>query len=96
MGDFVLVEFPLEGQNTGTLVYYVAKILEIFEDGKLNLKFLRMKLAFTKNIFIFPAIKDVAFVEPRQINGVLVTSKGITRRQLRLVKVSQPAKIKYN
>ena len=59
----------------------VAKILEIFEDGQLNLKFLHMKLTFTKNIFIFPTIEDVSLVESRQIKGVLATSKCITKRQ---------------
>ena len=91
MGVFVLVELLLEeGRNAGTLISYDAKFLEILEDGQLNLKFLCMKSAFTKNIFTFLTIEDVALVEPRQIKGVLVTYKGIAKIQSHLVKVSPP------
>ena len=91
MGDFVLVELEQEeGRNAGTLVCYVAKVLEILEDGKLQLSFLRIREVFTKNTFGFPALEDEAPVEPRQVKGVLVTSQGCTKRQANLVKVIPP------
>ena len=81
MGDFVLVELELEeGRNTGTLVCYVAKVLGIMEDGKLQLSFLQLKNVLTKDTFTFPTILDEASVAPRQCKGVLVTTQGGTKR----------------
>ena len=96
MGDFVLVELPLEeGRNVGTMVCYVAQVLAILEGGKLNLSFLRMKSVLHKDTFTFPTILDEASVEPGQCKGVLTTSKGITKRQADLVKVS-PSLLPFN
>ena len=79
-----------EGKNIGTLVCYVAQVLAIMEDGNLNLSFLRINSPFTKDTFSFPAIADVTSIEPGQCKGVLVTSKGATKRQADLVKVNPP------
>ena len=90
-GDYVLVELKLEeGRNAGSLVCYVAQVKAILEDGKLKLSFLRMKSTFTKDTFFFPVILDEESVEPGQCKGVLVTSKGGTKRQADLVKVLPP------
>ena len=91
MGDFILVELKLEeGKNMGTLVCYVAQVVAIMEDGHFNLSFLRINSPFAKDTFSFPTIPDLASVEPGQCKGVLVTSKGATKRQASLVKVAPP------
>lgn len=91
VGDFVLVELTLEeGRTVGTKVCYVAHVLEVMQDGRLNLSFLRMKSAFTKDCFTFPAVQDETEVEPGCIRGVLVTSKSGTRRQADLIRVKPP------
>lgn len=90
MGDFVLVELRVEeGRNVGAPVCYVAQVLAILEDGRLNLSFLR-RSALTTDTFTFPTIIDEAAVQPGQCKGVLVTSKALTKRQANLVKITPP------
>ncbi|KAK4305757.1 hypothetical protein Pmani_022348 [Petrolisthes manimaculis] len=89
--DFVLVQLPLEeGRGVGTLVCYVAQVLAMKEGGRLNLSFLRMKSAVTRDTFTFPNVEDEAEVDPGQCLGVLKVAKGITKRQADLVKVFPP------
>ncbi|KAK4321956.1 hypothetical protein Pmani_007266 [Petrolisthes manimaculis] len=89
--DFVLVQLPLEeGRGVGTLVCYVAQVLSMKEGGRLNLSFLRMKSAVTRDTFTFPNVEDEAEVDPGQCLGVLKVAKGITKRQADLVKVFPP------
>ncbi|MPC41166.1 hypothetical protein E2C01_034751 [Portunus trituberculatus] len=56
-------------------------VLTIMEDGKFNLSLLCMKSAFSKDTFTFLTILDEASVEPEQCKGVLVTTKGATKKQ---------------
>ena len=79
-----------EGRNTGTEVCYVAKVLSILEDGKMQCSFLRLKNLLTKDTFAFPTVLDEEFVTPTQCRGVLVTAQDATKRQSDLVKVSPP------
>ncbi|KAK4309208.1 hypothetical protein Pmani_019134 [Petrolisthes manimaculis] len=89
--DFVLVQLTLEeGRGVGTLVCYVAQVLSMKEGGRLNLSFLRMKSAVTRDTFTFPNVQDEAEVDPGQCLGVLKVAKGITKRQADLVKVFPP------
>ena len=92
VGDFVLVELKLEeGRNVGKMVCYVAKVLEVLDNGRrLNLSFLRLRSAFSTDAFTFPPIEDEEEVTRDQVKGVLVTTKGATKRQSDLIKVSPP------
>ena len=91
VGDFVLVELPLEeGRNAGTLVCYVAKVMEMQEDGKVKLSFLRMKSCGQKEMFTFPPIEDMQVYDRSVIKGGLATNRGATKRQSDLVKVYPP------
>lgn len=87
-----MVELTLEeGRTAGTKVFYVAKVLAIMEDGKLNLSFLRIKTLFSsKDTFVFPTNTDEGAVERGQCKGVLVTVQAATKRQADLVRVSPP------
>ena len=92
MGDFVLVELPLEeGRNVGSIVCYVAQVLGIEDGGMLNLSFLRMKATcILKNTFHFPYKTDVLTVDREQCKGVLVVRKEGTKRQAGTIKVYPP------
>ena len=92
----MLVELKLEeGRNSGALVCYVAQVLAVLEDGRLNLSFLRMRSAFTKDSFAFPTIVDEAAVSRDQVKGVLVISRSGTKRQADLIKVT-PSLFAFN
>ena len=91
MGDFVLVELPLEeGRQVGSPVCYVARVLAIEEDGKLTLSFLRMKSSPLKDTYCFPAIEDEGQYDVGKVKGVLSVTSGATKRQAGLIKVSPP------
>ena len=91
MGDFVLVELQLEeGRNAGTLVCYVGQVLELQEDGMLNISFLRMRSVFVKNTFCFPTIEDEEPVTRDKVKGVLTTTRSGTKRQASLIQVTPP------
>ena len=90
MGDFVLVEVMLEQRkNVGTLAGYVAQVLDIMEDGRFNLSFLRARSG-QPNTFSFPDIRDELPVEPGQVKGVLVTRQEGTKRQASVIRVFPP------
>ena len=89
MGDFVLVELPLEeGRQAGSLVCYVARVLAIEEDGRLNLSFLRLKSSQLKDTYCFPTIVDEGLYDVGKVKGVLAVTPGATKRQADLIKVS--------
>ena len=92
VGDFVLAELPLEkGRNAGTLVCYVAKVMEVLqEEGKVKLSFLRMKSCGMKDTFTFPPNEDVQVYDRDVLKGGLATNRGATKRQSDLVKVYPP------
>ena len=67
---------------------YFAKILDILEDGQLNLKFLRIKSVFTQKIYLHSRPSNMWLWMSQDKSSVLVTSKGITKTQSHLVKMS--------
>lgn len=80
--DFVVVLFPLKI----TLVYYVAKILEIIEDNDVDtnffVSFLRLKNR-THQTFCEPIVPDTAGIQMHDIKYILPVPKiiGSSRRQ---------------
>ena len=66
-----------EGPKEREQVHYMRKILAIEADGHFDMKFLRVKSPFTRDMFSFPEIEDVTKVE-RWCKGVLVTQKRST------------------
>ena len=86
-----MVELPLEeGRQTGSLVHYVARVLAIEEDGRLNLSFLRLKSSKMKDTYHFPTIIDTGVYDVGKVKGVLVLTPGTTKRQAGLIKVFPP------
>ncbi|KAG0720096.1 hypothetical protein GWK47_049168 [Chionoecetes opilio] len=56
VGDFVLVQLVFKGKRSEELVHFVAKVISLEEDGRLQLDFLRIKSPLLKDTFHFPAI----------------------------------------
>ena len=68
-------------------MYFVAKVIALEDDGRLEVDFLRLKSAICKDTFHFPEISDVDTVERSKVLGVLNVTKGTTQRQANLFKV---------
>ncbi|KAG0713848.1 Jerky -like [Chionoecetes opilio] len=90
VGDFVLVQLVFKGKRSEELVHFVAKVISLEEDGRLQLDFLRIKSPLLKDTFHFPAIGDVDSVDRSRVLGVLTVSTGTTQRQANLIKVLPP------
>lgn len=90
MDDFVLVQLNFEGNKSEDVVHFVGKVLSLQEDGKLEIDFLRNKSPLLRDTFHFPDISDVDSVERSKVLGVLSVSKGTTKRQASLIKISPP------
>ncbi|KAG0717061.1 hypothetical protein GWK47_055189 [Chionoecetes opilio] len=90
VGDFVLVQLVLQGEDVEELVHFVAKVHFPGGDGRLQLDFLRIKSPLLKDTFHFPAIGDVDSVDRSRVLGVLTVSTGTTQRQANLIKVLPP------
>ncbi|KAG0722824.1 hypothetical protein GWK47_043832 [Chionoecetes opilio] len=78
VGDFVLVQLVFKGKRSEELVHFVAKVISLEEDGRLQLDFLRIKSPLLKDTFHFPAIGDVDSVDRSRVLGVLTVSTGTT------------------
>ena len=90
-GDFVLVELPYEeGKQVGSYAHYVAQVLTIEEDGRLYLSFLRLKSSPMKDTYSFPPSVDKGVYDVGNVKGVLVITRGGTKRQEGLIKVFPP------
>ncbi|KAG0713966.1 RNA-binding protein 45 [Chionoecetes opilio] len=87
VGDFVLVQLVFKGKRSEELVHFVAKVISLEEDGRLQLDFLRIKSPLLKDTFHFPAIGDVDSVDRSRVLGVLTVSTGTTQRQANLIKL---------
>ena len=86
----MLVELEQEeGRFSGTPLHFVAKILHIRED-RIKLSFLRKQSVFVNNMFRFPDVEDISTINRTASKGVLVTSRGATRRQEKIIRVVPP------
>ncbi|KAG0719895.1 hypothetical protein GWK47_049552 [Chionoecetes opilio] len=70
VGDFVLVQLVFKGKRSEELVHFVAKVISLEEDGRLQLDFLRIKSPLLKDTFHFPAIGDVDSVDRSRVSFV--------------------------
>lgn len=87
----MLVGLPYEeGKQVGSFAHYVAQVLGIEEDGRLNLSFLRLKSSPLKDTYSFPTIVDKGVYDVGNVKGVLGATRGGTKRQAGLIKVFPP------
>ncbi|KAG0701796.1 hypothetical protein GWK47_002887 [Chionoecetes opilio] len=61
VGDFVLVQLVFKGKRSEELVHFVAKVISLEEDGRLQLDFLRIKS---------PLLKDTSTSQPSGMSTV--------------------------
>lgn len=73
------------------VVNYVGKVMEVMEDGHMQILYARCKSVAIKDTFHFPNAEDVEPLVRSRILGVLtMVKKGDTPRQASLIKVFPP------
>ena len=81
--DYVLVKLHQ--------LFYVAKVLQIDEEGDINVRYMRQRSMHASDAFIFPSVDDSDFIEKRDVVGILRTVKGsATNRLASIVKINPP------
>ena len=79
----------LKGKEAGDYVHYVAKVLQLSEDGDaMEVNYLRCSSQATKDTFKYPPGNDVYWVDASSVLGVLTVTRGATKRLANLVKIS--------
>ncbi|KAG0728934.1 hypothetical protein GWK47_031411 [Chionoecetes opilio] len=73
---YPFVQKEPEGKRSEELVPFVAKVISLEEDGRLQLDFLRIKSPLLKDTFHFPAIGDVDSVDRSRVLGVSQSARG--------------------
>ena len=79
-----------------SVVNYVGKVLELKEDGHVQVLYARCKSVAVKDTFHFPNLDDVEALVRSRVLGVLTVKKGETARQANLIKVFPPLPPTFN